>query len=82
MLLRVGKTIGGVAGALKVNCRNRANSAIFNTDAMLPGTSGVTTGTTINWWDTMNDFNNNGAFPSSLDFNSKTGANQVLCVRP
>ncbi len=64
--IRVGKSIAGTLGQLKVNCRNRANNLIFNTDAIPPGNSGSTSGTTINWWDTIDDYNSNGAFPPSL----------------
>ncbi len=63
--IRIGSVVAGVSGSLKLNCRDRANSSIFNSDAMPPGTSGTTSGTTIHWWDTLDDYNNNGAFPSS-----------------
>jgi hypothetical protein len=58
--VRVGKTVNGVAGKLKVNCRNRINSSVFNYDN--PGTfaigqSGVTSGSALDIWDTIDDFN-------------------------
>ncbi len=64
--IRVGKTIGSTAGQLKTTCRNRVNSSIFNSDVMPPGTAGTIAGTTIDWWDTIDDWNNDGAFPTSL----------------
>ncbi len=63
--IRVGKSLVGVAGSLKVNCRNRANSAIFNLDPPF-GNTVVTNGTNIDWWDTIDDWNNDGAFPTSF----------------
>jgi hypothetical protein len=67
--LRVGVTVGGVAGKLKVNCRNRVRSALYNYDgslALIPNT-GVTSGTVIDYWDTIDDYNNNvSGLPTSV----------------
>jgi hypothetical protein len=58
--LRVGVTAGGVTGKLKVNCRNRVRSAVYNYDGSLASipASGVTSGTVIDYWDTIDDLNN------------------------
>ncbi len=64
--IRIGKTVVGIAGALKTNCRNRANSTIFNSDTMPPGNTSTTAGTNLDWWDTVDDFNSNAVIPSSL----------------
>ena len=64
--IRVGTVINGVTGALKVNCRNRANSSLFDSDSMPPGTAATTAGVVLDYWDTIDDFNNNGAFPTEL----------------
>ena len=57
--VRVGVTVNGVTGKLKVNCRNRVGSA-FNYDGAISGIgqSGVTSGTAIDIWDTIDDYNN------------------------
>ena len=56
--VRVGVTIAGVAGALKTNCRNTGNKTYFNYDGEVGsiGTAGVTTGTTYDYWDTIDDY--------------------------
>jgi hypothetical protein len=64
--IRIGRTLAGTVGQLKTSCRNRANSALFNADSMPPGNSPDTSGVTLNWWDTIDDFNNSDIFPSSL----------------
>ena len=51
--------VNGVTGKLKVNCRNRVRSAVYNYDGAvgsIPNT-GVTTGTIIDYWDTIDDYN-------------------------
>ena len=58
--VRVGKVVNGVTGKLKVNCRNRANGSIYNSDSMPPGTGATTAGSSIDWWDTIDNFNNDG----------------------
>ena len=57
--VRVGVTVNGVTGKLKVNCRNRVNSAIFNYDGPIGsiGHAGVTDGTAFDIWDTIDDWN-------------------------
>jgi hypothetical protein len=72
--IRAGVTIEGQTGSLKLNCRNRMNSSVFNTDAIPPGTSGTTAGTSRDWWDTIDPSNNGGLFPSSTvtGWNSNT----------
>jgi hypothetical protein len=59
--LRAGVTVGSVTGKLKVNCRNRVRSAVYNYDGAIGsiGTSGVSSGTAIDIWDTIDDYNNN-----------------------
>ncbi len=64
--IRIGTTVAGVSGSLKTNCRNRANSTLFNADAIPPGDVGTTVGVTIDWWDTIDDSNSGGVFPSSV----------------
>jgi hypothetical protein len=68
--LRVGVSVGGVTGKLKVNCRNRINSTLQNYDGSigLIGTSGNTGGATLlDIWDTIDDYNNNIAgIPTSI----------------
>src|SRR5690606_33653852 len=61
-----GVTVGSVTGKLKVNCRNAVNSSIYNYDGAIASipTSGVNTGTVLDWWDTIDDYNNNVAFPA------------------
>jgi hypothetical protein len=67
--LRVGVTVGAVTGKLKVNCRNRVRSAVYNYDgslASIPNT-GVASGTAIDYWDTIDDYNNNvSGLPTSV----------------
>ncbi len=63
--LRAGTTVSGVTGKLKVNCRNSIRSANYNYDGPVAGipTTGVTTGTTFDIWDTIDDIQ--GQPPSS-----------------
>jgi hypothetical protein len=66
--VRVGVTVNGVTGKLKVNCRNRVGSA-FNYDGAISGIgqSPVTSGTAIDIWDTIDDYNNNvSGLPPSI----------------
>ena len=58
--LRSGRTLGGVSGNLKTNCRNGVNNTYYNFDGAvgsLPATS-QTGGTTPDFWDTVDDYNN------------------------
>jgi hypothetical protein len=67
--LRAGVTVGSVTGQLKVNCRNRVNSTIFNYDGAIGsiGQTGVTSGSAIDIWDTIDDRNNNvSGLPPSI----------------
>lgn len=61
--LRAGVTVGSVTGRLKVNCRNRVNSSIYNYDGAIGSIpqTGVTSGTAIDIWDTIDDYNNGGS---------------------
>ncbi len=67
--LRVGAVVNDVTGKLKVNCRNRVHTAVYNYDGALASipTNGVTTGTDIDYWDTIDDYNNNvSGLPTSV----------------
>ncbi len=64
--IRIGKSIAGVAGQLKTSCRNRIHSALFNVDQLPPGNFTTTAGSNMDWWDTIDDWNLGGAFPSTL----------------
>jgi hypothetical protein len=60
--VRHGKTVGGIVGAMKTNCRNRINSNIFNYDgdtSTIPIAVGTTAGSALDWWDTIDNWNNN-----------------------
>lgn len=64
--LRVGTSVSGVTGKLRVNCRNRAKTSIYNYDGVvssLPNTA-VSTGTDIDVWDTIDDYANDTGLPS------------------
>ena len=61
--IRIGKTVAGTAGALKVNCRNAINSAQFNSDLIPPGNLYTTAGSALDWWDTVD---NVSALPTQL----------------
>ncbi|MEI6835093.1 MAG: DUF1566 domain-containing protein, partial [bacterium] len=56
-------TVNGVTGKLKVNCRNRVRTAVYNYDGAIGSIpqTGVTSGTAIDIWDTIDDYNNNVA---------------------
>jgi hypothetical protein len=62
--IRIGKVVNGVTGKLKVNCRNLANTVLYdNTTA--PAVSG------LDKFDTIDNFNNgSGAFPSENPWGS------------
>jgi hypothetical protein len=65
----VGVTVGAVTGKLKVNCRNRVRSAVYNYDGSLASipNSGVASGTAIDYWDTIDDSNNGvSGLPTSV----------------
>ncbi len=68
--VRIGTTINGVAGKLKVNCRNRINSSIYNYDGAIgsiPQTGVATNSTNFDIWDTIDDYNNNASgLPPSI----------------
>jgi hypothetical protein len=68
--VRIGTTINGVAGQLKVNCRNRVRTAVYNYDGAIGSIpqTGVTSGSAIDIWDTIDDHNNGvaGLPPSVL----------------
>ena len=56
--LRAGQSLAGVTGALKTNCRNAANSSVYNYDGPMNGLSTTiqTGGTIIDIWDTLDDY--------------------------
>ena len=60
--LRAGTSVvaptGTVTGKLKYNCRNTVKSSIYNYDGLVGsiGTSGVTSGTALDIWDTIDDY--------------------------
>ena len=67
--LRMGSTFGNVTGKLKTTCRNRARSAVYNYDGAVGSilNFGDTTGTLFDYWDTIDDYNNNVAgLPTSI----------------
>ena len=61
--VRVGTTINNVVGKLKVTCRNRVNSAVYNYDGAVGSIPDreTTAGSTIDYWDTIEDYNNGAA---------------------
>ncbi len=59
--VRVGTVVNGVTGKLKVNCRNRVRSAVYNYDGAvgsIPNTGVATVSTNYDYWDTIDDYNN------------------------
>jgi hypothetical protein len=64
--IRSGVVVGSVTGSLKVNCRNRITSTIFNVDPTV-GNTATTAGTSLDVWDTIDDYaNNSNTIPSAL----------------
>ncbi len=67
--IRKGVVVNGVTGNLYANCRNRSRDAVYNYDGVvssIPNT-GVTTGTTLNYWDSIEDWNSGASgLPSSV----------------
>jgi hypothetical protein len=64
--IRTGASINGVSGNLKLNCRNTIVSDRYNYDGSansIPDV-GTTAGTTNDWWDTLEEYNDNRAFPA------------------
>jgi len=55
--IRAGTTLAGVAGTLKTNCRNTVNNTYFNYNGAVGSlpTTGITSGTTSDYWDTTDD---------------------------
>jgi hypothetical protein len=72
--IRVGKTVGGVQGKLKVSCRNRINSNIFNYDGDIAsiGTGIRVGGLALDFWDTVDDYSSS-AFVIPPDIASDWG---------
>jgi hypothetical protein len=70
--VRVGVTVNGVTGKLKVNCRNRVSTSsptLYNYDGAIGsiGTGGQTGGSVIDIWDTIDDYNNGqGGVPGGV----------------
>ena len=57
--IRIGTTVGGMAGALRTNCRNIVNTTYYNWDGVigsLPNTSSNDVSTNYDYWDTVDDF--------------------------
>lgn len=80
--IRVGKTIAGVSGKLKVNCRNHIRSTAFNYDGDVAfiGNGSHTTGVTLDIWDTIDDLNGNASgIPQEIpsDWTSDTACGGV-----
>jgi hypothetical protein len=61
--IRTSVTIYGKTGSLKNNCRNRVNIAAFNSDLSPPGNASTTSGTAIDWWDTISSVFSNTFSP-------------------
>ena len=61
--VRVGTTINNVVGKLKVTCRNRVNTTVYNYDGAVGSIPDreTTAGSTIDYWDTIEDYNNGAA---------------------
>jgi len=64
--VRVGVTVNGVTGKLKVNCRNRVSTSsptLYNYDGAIGsiGQAGQTGGSVRDIWDTIDDYNNTQA---------------------
>jgi hypothetical protein len=57
--VRAGSIVNGVTGKLPVNCRNTARSAVYNYDGDVASLSdgAIATGTTVDIWDTIDDYN-------------------------
>ena len=71
--VRVGTVVNGVTGKLKVNCRNRVRSSVYNYDGAvgsIPTTGVATVSTNYDYWDTIDDYNNG---ESGLPTNVVTG---------
>ena len=68
--VRVGTVINGVTGKLKVNCRNRVRSALYNYDGAvgsIPNTGVATGSTNYDYWDTIEDYNDGATgLPTSV----------------
>jgi hypothetical protein len=65
--IRRGTVVNGVTGKLVLNCRNSANSLIYNSNTSLPGENGRLDEDDIDWWDTIDNYNNNSqALPTQI----------------
>jgi hypothetical protein len=71
--VRVGVTVNGVTGKLKVNCRNRVSTSsptVYNYDGAIGsiGQGGQTGGSVRDIWDTIDDYNDNqvGGVPAGI----------------
>jgi hypothetical protein len=71
--IRAGRVVNGVTGKLKATCRNNANAGIYNSSDPYPGSAGRTDGDDIDWWDTIDGYNNNAASLPSEIVNGSTG---------
>lgn len=71
--IRKGKTVGGVVGNISFY-KNMANTAYFNR------TTGTGASASIDSYDTIDDFNNAGAFPTqnNVGWDQATGVNWIL----
>ena len=63
--LRIGKSLAGLSGALKANCRNSTTSATYSDDVAIGSVdnNSDTTGSGTSTWDSIDDYN---AFPAGL----------------
>jgi hypothetical protein len=63
--IRYGIAINGQTGSIKANCRNSGNSATYDSDTSPPGNIATVAGSSMDWWDTVdNDDNSAVTTPS------------------
>ena len=75
--LRLGTSAGGISGRIKTSCRNAADISRYQSNS-LPDNNGSTDGGAVNWWDTLDNFNDNDdAVPSAQPASWAGGA--FLC---
>ena len=61
--IKTGKVAGGISGALKYNCRNTARTTLYQSTG-LPDNSDLTDGGALQWWDTIDLYNNSDSLPT------------------
>jgi len=65
---RAGSTVGGISGVMKANCRNGiGDNTVFNYDGSIAsiGNTAQTGGSSLDYWDTIDDSHNGGAILTS-----------------